>query len=136
MAFKEIKKDAKKRPEGNNCVMVYGYDDNQIDILENKVRAVGIDDLYNIKTENTHNTLTEIANGKLDKKDNLEDLPEKAVVFNAVSDSELNDFITLYEDNILGKTLFAVVTENSKSWSFSKLINELIREREEIESLA
>ena len=53
----------------------------------------------------------------------------KAIVLNAVSDSELNQFIKQFRTIGVERPLFAVVTETSINWKFHDLIDDLIEEK-------
>ncbi|TDT67340.1 uncharacterized protein DUF3783 [Hypnocyclicus thermotrophus] len=135
MSFTKIDENSIERPEGKNCILAYGYSQEENSIINEFSKKIGIEHFIHIPTEKTHHTLEELVINNLDNSTSISKINEKAIVFNAVSDKELNEFISKFKLLNLQRPLFAVVTPTSKSWKFIDLITELMKEREEFKKL-
>ncbi|AJA49835.1 hypothetical protein CPAST_c37970 [Clostridium pasteurianum DSM 525 = ATCC 6013] len=58
---------------------------------------------------------------------------EKVVLFNNLTDEELEKTIKIFRNNIDKKTIFAVVTPTSIKWTFDELLEHLVQERKWVE---
>ncbi|MDN5304312.1 MAG: hypothetical protein PWP46_1196 [Fusobacteriaceae bacterium] len=135
MSFAKIDENNIERPEGKNCILVYGYSQEENSIIDDFSKKIGIENFIHIKNEKVHHTLEDLVLNNLDNSISNHNVNEKAIIFNAVSDKELNEFISKFKLLNLPRPLFAVVTPTSKKWKFIELINELIKEREEFKKL-
>ena len=133
MGFTKVDENSGTRPDGRNCLLVYGYDKIQQDMLQTLLAQAGIDELLEVTADGTGCVLGDlIANSPQDHP--MEPLPPVPVaVFHAVSDAELNRFLTLFRSSGLPRPLFAVATETSILWRFGDLAAELMRERRAME---
>ncbi len=60
-------------------------------------------------------------------------IDKKIIIVNGFTEDELKEFILWYKKNEkLPKPIFAVITEHSIEWKVKDLLNELIKEDEEI----
>ena len=133
MGFTKVDEHSDTRPDGRNCLLVYGYDEIQQAALLDLLPQAGIDELFVVAPGGTGCLLRDlIANAPQEQPmDPLPPVP--VVVFHAVSDGELNRFLTLFRGAGLPRPLFAVATETSIHWRFGELAAELMRERRAME---
>ncbi len=133
MGFSKIDPTRQERPEGRNCLLVYGYEQKDLLILDGLREETGISDLIQIEEERAGHPLQALIS---DVDGNLPydaALPGPAIVFHAVSESELNSFLAGYRETGLKRALLAVTTPTSILWRFGDLLNELARERKKLE---
>ncbi len=63
-------------------------------------------------------------------------IDKKVVILNGFTKEELKEFLSWYKKNEkLPKAIFAVVTEHSIEWKVKELLEELIKEDEEMKKL-
>jgi hypothetical protein len=133
MSFSRVDETSKQRPEGRNCLLVYGFDEAQQAVLKTLIAQVGIEELLPVTPGGTGVVIRDLV---ADHPENspLEPLPQNPVaVFHAVSDSELNHFLNVFRSAGLPRPLFAVVTPTSRNWRFGDLVSELMQERRAME---
>ncbi|OQY08280.1 MAG: hypothetical protein B6I28_04905 [Fusobacteriia bacterium 4572_132] len=129
MSFAKIDEENSQRPRGKNCILVSGYNEKELILLSNFIKKVGIEKIIEVKDEN------EILNQIIDEvNNNLNKSSEKVIVFNSVSDKELNTFINNFKVLNLSRPLFAVVTPTSAKWKFKELVSELLKEKKAFEN--
>lgn len=133
MSFSRVDEKSRKRPEGRNCLLAYGYDEPQQTLLRQLLRQAGIDELVAVTEGGTGLVVRDLVT---DAPQNtpMTPLPQNPVaVFHAVSDSELNQFLNVFRSSGLPRPLFAVATPTSINWRFGDLVTELMRERRAME---
>ncbi|BDU51606.1 DUF3783 domain-containing protein [Haliovirga abyssi] len=133
MSFERINDEITERPEGKNCILVYGYNDNEFEKISSYTKKIGIDKILKIESQEVTLTLEDLVNEIKNNNDVDKGIEEKAIIFNAVSDSELHNFVQEFKTLNLNRPLFAAVTETSKKWKFSDLIKELMAEKKAFE---
>ncbi len=129
MAFTKVSDTNNARPAGRNCILIYGYNEEALSQLERVRVRTGIDEIVTVETNQLGNTLTAILENEIVEKTYEQEIPDPVMVFNAVSDVELNTFLNEYRTLKLKKSLVAVVTKTSIKWRFGDLAVELSRER-------
>ncbi|MDT8716748.1 DUF3783 domain-containing protein [Clostridium sp. 19966] len=116
--------------KNNKCMLIYGFTDDEKEILNAIIKDVKESKLIEISETMTLMTLKDIINGlKIDVvSGSVPD--EKVIIFNNYSDEELEATIKAIRTNLKSRPIMAVVTETSINWTFSDLIKHLIEERE------
>ena len=133
MGFTKVDEHSDIRPDGRNCLLAYGYDGTQQAALLALLQQAGIDMLVEVTPGGTGCLLRDLI-ANTPQEHPMEPLPPvPVVVFHAVSDGELNRFLTLFRGAGLPRPLFAVATETSIHWRFGDLASELMRERRAME---
>ncbi len=129
MGFTKVSDTNNARPEGRNCVLIYGYNEEALCELDRVRVRTGIDEIVTIETNQLGNTLNAILTNEMIEKTYEKVIADPIMVFHAVSDVELNTFLNEYRTLKLKKALVAVVTKTSIKWRFGDLAVELSRER-------
>lgn len=129
MTFKKIDHDDNQRPEGRTCILVYGYDPIALSKIREYAKALNGIETVEVKKDQTYNTLSQLIDQTGNVSKQQENHEEPAVILNAVSSSELNQFVHNFRSLGLKSPLFAMVTETSINWRFHDLIDDLLEER-------
>ncbi len=129
MSFQQIDQQDNQRPEGKTCILVHGYDPIGLNAIKKYAAALNIEEIINIRVDQTNNTLKQLIDGTGNVSANAIPLPSPAIVLNAVSSAELNQFVHNFKTLGLPRCLFAVVTPTSINWNFSDLVSDLLEER-------
>lgn len=129
MSFKQIKKEDKVRPEGKNCIIVYGYDETDYNKINLYSEKMDIDISIKVNKNELGNKIKDIIDENMKNISHKNDVNSKLILFNAVSNYELHSFIEHFNELNIEKPLYAVVTPTSINWNLGDLIEELIRER-------
>lgn len=116
--------------ENNKCILIYGFNENEKEILHNIKEKESLPDYKTITDTMTLMTLRSIIDGiKLELVS--KPLPEeKVIIFNNLSDNELDNAIKSIRSNLQTKPILAVVTPTSIDWTFADLLEHLVEERE------
>lgn len=130
MSFKKVDNENKERPDGKVCILVYGYEDNEFMEIKNFAFQLGIETSIKVNKNSSINTLNHLIHEKELQVDDSKFHNEKAIVLNAISDFELNSFLTNFKNLGIKRPLFAVVTETSINWTFYDLLSDLMEERQ------
>ncbi len=109
--------------------MVFGYDPIELSKIREYAKALNELDVIEVKIDQTYNTLQQLIDGTGNVSKQLPKNPSPAIVLNAVSSNELNQFVHNFRALQLKSPLFAMVTETSISWRFCDLIDDLLEER-------
>lgn len=116
--------------DNNKCLLIYGFNQVEKEILDRIKDQEGLRKIIEITDTMTSMTLRNLIEGP-----HLEvvgkPLPqEKVILFNNLSDNELDSAIRAIRGSLEGQPIFAVVTPTSIEWTFADLIEHLIEERE------
>ncbi len=139
MSFKKIDRESDERKQGRNCILVYGYGASELELIELCRQKSGIDEIVVISETEIHKTL-----GTLLEKEALDraSLPVEetytlipTIIFSGTAHSELNRFIEASKTVTIQKPIFAGTTPHNLSWAFSALVEELVKEREEMKKM-
>lgn len=135
MSFQQIDHQDKQRPDGKTCILVYGYDAIALNRIKKYAESMNLVEVIEVKVNQTYNTLQQLINGA----GNVSSQPVKhtapAIVLNAVSNAELNQFVHNFRTLGLPRCLFAMVTPTSIHWKFHDLIKDLLEERAMFEKM-
>lgn len=129
MSFKQIDHNDQQRPDGKTCILTYGYDPIALSAIKKFAASIGISEIIDIKHNQLFNTLRQLIDGtgNVSSKDITHKSP--AIVFNAVTNGELNQFVREFRSLNLPRPLFAMVTPTSINWKFADLVDDLLEER-------
>ncbi|QUH27667.1 DUF3783 domain-containing protein [Vallitalea guaymasensis] len=129
MSFEQINNEDSKRPEGRNCILIYGYNSEEISTIEKFSLGRGIDECVVVTDDMLGNKIKDIIENNIIPVKYKTGIKSKTIVFNALSNKEVHSFINLFKDTGLKKPIYAVATPTSVKWQFGELIKELIKER-------
>lgn len=116
--------------DNNKCILIYGFNQDERDILHTIKEQEALPEYKNITDTMTSMTLRNIIDGiKLELVS--KPLPEeKVIIFNNLTDNELDRAIRAMRSSLEARPIFAVVTPTSIDWAFADLLEHLIEERE------
>ena len=107
------------------CILAYGLTEEELDKIQKR--------RLKVKEVTNDHALMRIVDilGSGSDENTFSELPrdEKALIFNGYNDKELRETIKFIRRFIEGGVL-AVVTEETKKWTFKYLIEHLVEERE------
>ncbi|WP_125138075.1 DUF3783 domain-containing protein [Petrocella atlantisensis] len=129
MAFEKIDHQNNNRPEGKTCLLVYGYDEISFKKIQDYAALYDIFEFVNVTPSTLGNTLQKLIDHTDKPTFGIERVDTQAIVLNAVSPKELNDFVRSFRTLGLPSPLFAVVTPLSINWPFHELLKDLLEER-------
>ena len=135
MSFQQIDHLDNQRPEGKTCLLIYGYDALALNSIKKYAADMGLDDIIEVKKDQTSNTLRQLIEGTGNLSTKAEAPASPAIVLNAVSNAELNGFVHNFKTLGLPRCLFAMVTPTSINWQFKELIKDLLEERAMFEKM-
>ena len=129
MSFQQINQEDNQRPDGKTCILVAGYDPIALNNIKAYAKSMDIDEVVEVKKDQMNNTLRQLIDhtGNVSTKPVEQVMP--AIVLNAVSSAELNQFVHNFKTLKLPKCLFAMVTPTSINWKFQDLVKDLLEER-------
>lgn len=134
MSLKKVDEQSSARSDGRNCVMAYGYDEIENDMLKFCLETAKIEALIVLKEADTHRILKTILE-EYPAAESDEDLISegpfrlpKTLVFSGTSDEELYGFIKAMRAIGVESELKAVITAHNIDWAFDALVEELIEE--------
>ena len=135
MSFQKIDHEDNQRPEGRACLLVFGYDPIALNAIKKYAAAMDLLEVIEVKKDQTYNTLRQLIDGKGNVSAKSIKHASPAIVLNAVSSAELNQFVHNFRSLSLPKCLFAMVTPTSINWKFHDLITDLLEERAMFEKM-
>lgn len=115
--------------DNNKCILVYGFNEEEKTLINNIKEAENLPSIRIITASMASMSLRNIIEGiKLEVLS--KPLPEeKVMIFNNLSDNELDRAIKAIRSNLQTKPIMAVVTPTSINWTFADLLEHLIEER-------
>ncbi|CAB1254834.1 DUF3783 domain-containing protein [Clostridium sp. MT-14] len=119
--------------QSNKAIILYGFDKNDEKIIKDIGREFNVSNFKIIKNHMTEMKIKDILSGnsgeQLKKQDNVYFLNEKVILFNDLTDKQINGIMRELKIKIESTPILAVVTETSVNWSFKYLLNHLLQER-------
>lgn len=139
MSFQKIDKENSERKTGRNCIMVYGYNESDLDLIDTCRKTAGIDEMILILESEIEWPLERLLEKEayslsgftLDTQPSL----VNTIIFSGTSHLELDRFIEASKTIAISRPIFAGTTPNNLGWRFEELVDELIKEREEIKKM-
>lgn len=129
MAFEKLDLSNRQRSGGRNVVFLYGYSESSRTEFDVLLKESGIDEYIIVNDERSKMRVKALINSVTDNEVESEEKEVQVVLFNGISQYELQQFITGLRSKIQGAPYIAMVTKTSKEWYFKDLIAELIDER-------
>ncbi|WP_058484860.1 DUF3783 domain-containing protein [Defluviitalea phaphyphila] len=127
MSFQKVNIEDTTRSDEKISVMVYGYNEDEIEIIKEYCNKQKVDNFIKVENEMLEMTLEDILNKKKGTISS-ENMNAKAIIMNGFSGSELQSFLKNFKDTKLERPIFATVTPISRTWKFKNLIKELQKE--------
>lgn len=135
MSFQKVNQEDTQRPEGKTCILVFGYDPIALNTIKDYASKIGVEPVIEVKSDSTYNTLQQLINGTGNVSKQALKYTAPAIVLNAVSSAELNQFVHNFKTLGLPRPLFAMVTPTSINWKFQDLIEDLLEEKAMFEKM-
>lgn len=135
MTFQAINHENTERPEGIACLLIFGYQPEEIDKIKEYLATIAEIPLIVIEPDTVQTLIKDFVHNEVVKHTVSEPITEHAILFNAVSEFELNQFVHNYRSLQLPRPLFAMVTPTSREWSFQTLVKDLQEERAMFEKM-
>ncbi len=132
MSFKKVEEQNQVRPEGRNCILVYGYGKHHFDAITETATAVGIDKAIHLRETHLGVKIQDILDDAPIEATFDQEISDPVIVLSALSDAELHHFLNRFRELGIPRPLFAAVTPTSRHWRFGDLALELGKERREI----
>lgn len=129
MSFEQIDRQDANRPEGRHCLLIYGYNTDELAGIVSFAKDMGIDDCIVVSDDQLGNKIGDIIKDQCEPTKYKTGVKPKAILMNALSNQEVHTLISDFKKLDYKKPLFAVVTPTSTHWRFGDLLKELIRER-------
>jgi hypothetical protein len=138
MTFKKINELDDTEVQGKKAILVYGFNEEEMKNVEKFTSEMEIQDIICIDKDKVQNTLGDLlmGNAKSSNIFNNQVIMAKVVVFNNLSDKNIYEYVNGFRKEIGVKPIFATVTPHSIKWKFYDLIQELIKEREEMKKMS
>ena len=130
--FSRIDADKTERPDGRNCILVYGYGKHHTGAIAETAQSVGIDGTLPLEPRHLGVRIRDLLDGSVTEGTFEHEVSEPIIVMSALSDAEMNAFMDRFRGLGIPRPLFAVVTPTSRNWRFGDLALELGKERREI----
>lgn len=132
MSFKKVEETNQTRPEGRNCILVYGFGKHHFDTIAETAASVGIDAAVFLQATHLGIKIQDILDDAPLEASYDKEVSDPVIVLSALSDAELHNFLNKFRDLGIQRPLFAAVTPTSRNWRFGDLALELSKERREI----
>jgi len=113
-------------------IFVCGFDREQLEKITNMCELLQMMDPCELRKNSLDYQISSLIESCF-ASNNVEKIDDYLILFNDVEDVVISRFIDHYRETGLPRPLWAVVTKHSVQWSLRHLINELKKEREEIE---
>ncbi|WP_195940383.1 DUF3783 domain-containing protein [Romboutsia sp. 1001713B170131_170501_G6] len=132
MSFKRINSLCTTNNE-RSFVIVYNFNAKDTLMIKNILKLLGIKDVCTLNKDNANSKIEDIIKGNIDDTCS-QCINQRAVIFNNVAHTKISGFSDNLRKFKINRPLMAVVTEDNISWSLNTLIDNLINERNAINS--
>lgn len=114
----------------NKKMLIYGFNDDEITLLDDLINSNSVPNYVVIRSSMISMKIKDILNGI--KIEIFEDIPisERIILFNNLSDNELNISIKEVSRIFNPRPILAVITPTSIEWDVAYLIKHLALERD------
>ncbi|SHH94221.1 DUF3783 domain-containing protein [Clostridium grantii] len=138
MSFKKVNELDDTSVEGKKSILVYGFNEEELIKVKKFTGEMKIEEIIYVDKNMVQNTLGDLAlgNGKVSNVFNNPVIIEKVVVFSNLSDKNIYDYVNGFKKEIGIRPIFASITVHSIKWKFYDLIQELIKEKEEMKKIS
>lgn len=131
MAFEEMKQIQNENIHERSCIMLYQFTSGEIKQIMNVARMAGIKECIELDGKHGGCTLREILDNQISEKEETA-VKEKTIILNHVAPAKMNLLMELLKKCRMKRPIIAVVTQQSIDWTLSRLLFNLVSEREAI----
>lgn len=111
-----------------NIIYASGFGEIEFEVLKDIGGRSGFGRYVNITSDDVEKKISEL---KSDKGGGSV-LPVRIILFETDDNKNAITFIKLFKSMQIASTIFAVVTEHNKEWSFKELTGHLLKEHQEM----
>ncbi|MFA9396671.1 MAG: DUF3783 domain-containing protein [Clostridiaceae bacterium] len=116
--------------DNNNMILYYNLNKSEEAAIDKIVKEASINSKKEINSKMAKMTIKNIIDGFVLETLN-ESLPkDKLILFNNISDDQMNKAINMIKNDFSKRPILAAVTDTSINWTFEYLLEHLIEERE------
>ena len=114
--------------ENNKTILTYNLSEDEGLVIRKVFETLNLFEIKEIEKSMANMQISDIVSGlKIETLDSY--LPEvKIVLFNNLTDEEINSAVLAVRNNLKEKPILAVVTPTSENWTFKFLVEHLIEE--------
>jgi len=129
MSFVEMNVNNQQRPDGIPCLLIYGFNTEEIAAIKSIVNTLAIEKIMCITTDMQENVIEDILNDNIIRNPLLKPIDERVVILNDLSDYDVHELINAFKKAGLPRPIYAVGTKASRKWTFHTWLLELQEER-------
>ncbi|MDA3846895.1 MAG: DUF3783 domain-containing protein [Vallitaleaceae bacterium] len=129
MSFVEMKQNNNIRPEGTPCLLIHGFDAEQIIIIKGLAMTLDIIDVRVVETSMQDNCIQDIIDNNIKRNAMVKPISEQVIIFNDLSEHDIHKFIGDYKKTGISRPIYAAGTPTSRTWTFKAWLEELMEER-------
>lgn len=128
MSFQKINLEDNTRNIDKISIIVYGYHEEEIKIIESYCKEQQVDFIFIITDKMLEMTIEDILDAKKYINSSTSPINAKVIIMNGFSGKDIQSFLKNFNHTELERPIFATVTPISKKWTIKALINELLEE--------
>ena len=113
-------------------LLVFGYTDGEKAVIDGKLEELGLPSTNRIQSTQGDVEVRDIIVNNINGKSVVES-GDPIVLFHEISDKGVFSLMSLIKDLAVPRPIFAVITEQSITWTFSVLLRHLLSEKEAME---
>jgi hypothetical protein len=119
----------------NKVTLIYGFGDKEKEKIEGIVKKYHLHKVKEIDAAMAGMKVGDILAEKAETALPKAEMPdEKVILFNDMSDEEIQKYIEHLRSSFKPLPILAVITETSEKWTFEYLVEHLIEEREKFKA--
>lgn len=119
----------------NKVSLIYGFGEKEKEKIEGIVKRYHLHKLKEIDAAMAGMKVGDILADKAESAFSKAKMPvEKVILFNDMSDEEIQEYIKHLRMEFKPLPILAVITETSEKWTFEYLMEHLVEERERVKS--
>jgi hypothetical protein len=89
MSFVEMKQNNNIRPEGTPCLLIHGFDAEQIIIIKGLAMTLDIIDVRVVETSMQDNCIQDIIDNNIKRNAMVKPISEQVIIFNDLSEHDM-----------------------------------------------
>jgi hypothetical protein len=120
----------------NKLILIFGFNEEEVDFLDRLRAQENLPEIRVISREMASMKIKDIIDGLKFEIYGINLPDEKVMIFNNLSDEELDRTLKVIRGSIKARPIMAVVTPTSIDWEFRYLLEHLIEEREWVKANA
>jgi len=129
MSFVQMKQDNNMRPEGTPCLLIHGFNEEQITIIRGLAKTLDISDIRVVETSMQDNYIQDIIDNNVKHNALVKPINEQVIIFNDLSEYDIHKFIGDFKKTGINRPIYAAGTPISRTWTFKAWLEELMEER-------